>query len=60
MNGKLKNEKKEKTWLEIEEDTLEGLVSGRNTEAKSHEPLILFQSNHVQQALWPGGPTRVS
>lgn len=52
--------KKKKNWLEIEEDTLEGLVSGRNTEAKSHEPLILFQSNHVQQALWPGGPTRVS
>lgn len=57
MNGKLKHEK---NWLETEEDTLEGLVSGRNTGAKSHEHLILFQSNHMQRALWAGGPSRVS
>ena len=57
MNGKLKHEK---NWLETEEDTLEGLDSRRNTGAKSHEHLILFQSNHMQQALWAGGPTRVS
>lgn len=50
-----------KNWLEMKEDkTLEGLISGRNTEAKSHAPLILFQLNHVQQPLWPGGTTRVS
>lgn len=49
-----------KNWLETEEDALEGLVSGKNTGAKSREPLILFQSNHMQQALRAGGPTRVS
>lgn len=58
MNGKLKHGKK--SWLETEEDALEGLVSGKNTGAKSREPLILFQSNHMQQALRAGGPTRVS
>lgn len=43
-------------WLEIKE----GLVSGRNTEAKSREPLMLFQFSPMQQPLWSAGSAGVS